>query len=117
MSRSAIIALAATALVAAQAAPGGAARVRCSPDPKVAARTIVPPPPFVARVLVVERKKLPPFEPAGRGPEYKRLYAVTFHAVRGNAILPTGHDYTQFAYVTRRTLSSRWCFVKGGSGP
>jgi hypothetical protein len=83
----------------------------------VAARYIVPPPPFVARVVSVRRRAIPPFEPAGRGPLYKRLYLVSFRAIKGNAVLPSGHVYTQFAYVVRKTVRSPWCFLKGGSGP
>ena len=93
------------------------ARTRCSPDPAVAARFIVPPAPFVGRVVSVVRRKLPPFEPAGRGPRFKRLYLVTFLAVKGNAVLPSGHRYSQFAYVSRASTTAPWCFVKGGSGP
>jgi hypothetical protein len=93
------------------------ARSRCSQLPQVAARYIVPPAPFVARIVSVERRPLPPFEPVGLGPNFKRLYLVTFYAVRGNAVLPSGHRYEQFAYVTRSTTSAPWCFLKGGSGP
>jgi hypothetical protein len=92
-------------------------RARCSRLPQVAARYIVPPPPFVARVVSVERRPLPPSEPAGRGPSFKRLYLVTFYAVEGNAVLPGAHRYEQFAYVIRKSASAAWCFLKGGSGP
>jgi hypothetical protein len=103
------------ALVLSGAAAG--ARARCSPDPALAARYIVPPPPFAARVVSVARRAIPSFEPAGRGPRFKRLYVVTFFAVKGNAVLPSGHRYTQFAYVSRKTATAPWCFLKGGSGP
>lgn len=92
-------------------------RSRCSSLPQVAARYIIPPPPFVARSISVRRQPLPAFEPAGGGPDYKRLYTVGFFAVRGNAVLPSGHRYTQFAYVARKKTSVPWCFLKGGSGP
>lgn len=92
-------------------------RSRCSTRPQLAARSIVPPPPFVARIVSVARRPLPASEPAGGGPGHKRLYEVTFYAVKGNAVLPTGHRYTQFAYVTRTSASGSWCFLKGGSGP
>ena len=99
-------------------APGDAPRrARCSLDPRVAAVFVVPPPPFRARIVSVRRWKLPPFEPAGRGPLFKRLYLVTFFVVRGNAVLPRGHRYSQFAYVRRAKLGAPWCFLKGGSGP
>jgi hypothetical protein len=98
-------------------AESGAARVRCSADPLVAAEFIVPPPPFKARGIVVRRWRLPPQEPPGRGPRYKRLYLVTFFVVKGNAVLPRGHRYSQFAYVARKTVTAPWCFLKGGSGP
>ena len=100
---------------AAPAATGSGAR--CSPTPQVAARYVVPPAPFVARIISVKRQPLPVFEPAGGGPNLKRLYQVTFYAVKGNAVLPSGHRYTQFAYVARKSASARWCFLKGGSGP
>jgi hypothetical protein len=103
------------ALVFSGAAAG--ARVRCSPDPAVAARYIVPPPPFIGRVVAVRRWAIPPFESKGRGPAYKRLYLVTFLAVKGNVVLPSGHRYSQFAYVSRKTATAPWCFLKGGSGP
>jgi len=92
-------------------------RTRCSNDARDAARFIIPPSPFKARLISVRRWKLPPFEPAGRGPLYKRLYLVTFFALKGNAVLPGGHRYSQFAYVTRQSTTAPWCFVKGGSGP
>jgi hypothetical protein len=100
-------------------APAGQAgeRARCSPNPQVAARYIVPPAPFLARIVFVKRQPLPPSETAGGGQNFKRLYAVTFDAVKGNAVLPSGHRYTQFAYVARKTTSADWCFLKGGSGP
>ena len=90
---------------------------RCDASPAVAARFIVPPLPFGARLISVRRHDLPSFEPVGRGPAYKRLYLVTFYASKGNAVLPTGHSYSQFAYVVRASTREPWCFVKGGSGP
>lgn len=92
-------------------------RTRCSDDPAVAAQWIVPPPPFAARVVAVRRRSLPPGEPAGGGPARKRLYLVTFDVTAGNAVLPSGHRFTQFAYVARAAATSPWCFLKGGSGP
>jgi hypothetical protein len=92
-------------------------RARCSRLPQRAAEFIIPPAPFVARVASVERAPFPPSEPADGGASYKRLYRVTFYAIKGNAVLPTGHRYTQFAYVSRKTTTARWCFLKGGSGP
>jgi len=83
----------------------------------VAAQYIIPPPPFKARRVSVQRRQLPPGEPPAGGPQHKRLYVVTFFAVRGNAVLPTGHRYEQFSYVIRKTAGARWCFLKGGSGP
>ena len=77
---------------------------------------IVPPPPFVARIAFLARRQLRLRANSG-GPNHKRLYAVTFYAVKGNAVLPGGHRYTQFAYVTRTNANGRWCFRKGGSGP
>lgn len=102
---------------AAPAAQNTARRARCSTDPQVAARYVVPPPPFVARIISVERQPLPSGEPTGGGSNFKRLYAVTFFAVKGNAVLPGGHRFTQFAYVGRTSAGARWCFLKGGSGP
>jgi hypothetical protein len=90
--------------------------VRCSVDPRTAAAYVVPPSPFRARIVGVRRRPIPVFEPPGRGPSYKRLYAVKFAVVRGNAVLPAGHRYTRFAYVTRKTTRARWCVLKGGSG-
>lgn len=92
-------------------------RTRCSPRPQIAARFIIPPAPFVATIVSVKQQPLPPSESAGGGPNLKRLYAVTFYAVKGNAVLPSGHRYTQFAYIARKTISAPWCFLKGGSGP
>ena len=111
-----LIVLACLALLL-SAAPASGSRQRCSADPAVAARFIVPPPPFVARVVSVARHALPASEPAGRGPRFKRLYVVTFLALKGNAVLPSGHRYSQFAYVTRSSVTAPWCFAKGGSGP
>jgi len=90
---------------------------RCSSNPAVAARFVVPPPPFGARLTSVRRQQLPPSEPAGRGPSYKRLYLVDFYVSKGNAVLPAGHRYSQFAYVSRTSTTEPWCFLKGGSGP
>lgn len=90
---------------------------RCDASPAVAARFIIPPPPFGARLVSVRRHDLPPSEPAGRGPSYKRLYLVTFYVSKGNVVLPSGHAYAQFAYVLRSNAKEPWCFVKGGSGP
>ena len=93
------------------------ARPRCSSDPKVAAQYVIPPPPFRARVVSVRRWKMPADEPVGGGPAYKRLYRVTFDVLKGNAVLPAGHRYSQYSYVTRKTTTAAWCFQKGGSGP
>jgi hypothetical protein len=90
---------------------------RCSASPEVAARFVIPPPPFGARLVGVRRQQLPPSEPAGRGPSSKRLYLVSFYVSKGNAVLPAGHRYSQFAYVSRTSTSQPWCFLKGGSGP
>jgi len=92
-------------------------RARCSFNPQVAAQYIVPPAPFKARIVSARRWVLPPGEPVGRGPRLKQLYLVTFYAIKGNVVLPGGHRYSQFAYVTRRTTTAPWCFLKGGSGP
>jgi hypothetical protein len=80
---------------------------RCATTAAGAASYVIPPAPFVARLVSVQR--LP------RASGASRLYRVTFHAVRGNAVLPSGHTYTQFAYVARGA-AGRWCFLKGGSG-
>ena len=90
---------------------------RCSTLPQRAALYVVPRPPFVAHVLSVRREPLPSFEPRGGGPALKRLYHITFFAVHGNVVLPSGHRYEEFAYVVRRSTTARWCFLKGGSGP
>jgi hypothetical protein len=95
----------------------GETRARCSTDPQTTARYIIPPPPFVARIIIVKRQTIPAGEPSGGGPNHKRLYSVTFDALKGNAVLPSGHRYTQYAYVVRRTTTAPWCFLKGGSGP
>lgn len=92
-------------------------RPRCSTDPTVAARFVIPPPPFSVRDVTVTRQAMPPGEPAGGGASFKRLYAVRFFVVKGNAVLPAGHTFTQFAYVARQLTSAPWCFLKGGSGP
>lgn len=115
----AVVLCVALSVTAAQATTGASScgRTRCSASPQVAARYVVPPPPFQAKVLSVQRKPLPPGEPKGGGPLYKRLYQVTFYAVKGNAVLPAGHRYSQFAYVSRANAKAPWCFLKGGSGP
>jgi hypothetical protein len=92
-------------------------RPRCSAVPVVAARYIVPPPPFAARVVSVRRRAVPAGEPREGGSRFKRLYLVTFAVSRGNAVLPAGHRYSQFAYVMRNSAQAPWCFLKGGSGP
>ena len=94
-----------------------ASQSRCSADPTAAARYVIPPPPFAVRDVVVRLAAMPPSEPADNGSSYKRLYTVTFTVVHGNAVLPAGHTYTQFAYVSRRSTSAPWCYLKGGSGP
>jgi hypothetical protein len=106
-------------VVAASPTPAAQAswRARCSAAPQIAARYVVPPAPFSARIISVKRQALPPSEPTGGGSSFKRLYRVTFYAVKGNAVLPAGHRYTQYAYVARKTASASWCFLKGGSGP
>lgn len=93
------------------------ARTRCSTSPEIAARYVVPAAPFVARIVAVTRQPLPPSESSGRGPSFKRLYRVTFDAVKGNAVLPSGHRHTQFSYVARKSTDAPWCFLEGGSGP
>jgi hypothetical protein len=97
--------------------PSSAGRPRCATSPTVAAAYVIPPAPFKARLVSVSRLRLPPAEPTGRGPAFKRLYRVSFQVIRGNAVLPAGHRYAQFAYVTRKSRAARWCFLKGGSGP
>jgi hypothetical protein len=111
------IALFAAVLVLLAPPASASAHTRCSSSPAAAARLIVPPPPFVGRVGRIVQRPIPAFEPKGRGPAYKRLYLVSFYAVKGNAVLPTGHTYHQFAYVSRARTSAPWCFLKGGSGP
>lgn len=90
---------------------------RCAADPAVAAMYVIPPAPFAVRDVVVTRTALPPSEPVGKGPSYKRLYTVRFFVLRGNPVLPAGHTFTQFSYVSRASTSAPWCFLKGGSGP
>lgn len=90
---------------------------RCSAEPAVAARFVIPPPPFGARLASVRRHDLPPPEATGRGPSHKRLYLVRFYVSKGNAVLASGHSYSQFAYVGRTSTAEPWCFLKGGSGP
>ena len=92
-------------------------RPRCSADPRVAARYVIPPPPFKVSVVTVDRATMPSSEPKGRGPDFKRLYRVAFNVLRGNPVLEAGHRYTQFAYVSRTSTNAQWCFLKGGSGP
>ena len=93
------------------------ARARCGSDPTLAARFVIPPPPFVVRDVTVTRRALPQGEPASNGSKYIRLYEVRFFVVKGNAVLPSGHRFTQFAYVSRQVASAPWCFFRGGSGP
>ena len=93
------------------------AQPRCSASPEVAAKYVIPPPPFRVRTVTVQRMAMPPGEPKGKGPNFKRLYRVSFYVVEGNAVLPAGHRYTQFAYVSRQSTRAAWCFLKGGSGP
>jgi hypothetical protein len=115
-----LVLLTGAVVVAANADPFGnasARRARCSPNPALVAAYVIPPPPFEAKLVSVRRLRLPPGEPAAGGPQHKRLYQVTFRVLRGNAVLPAGHRYSQFAYVTRKTQRGRWCFLKGGSGP
>ncbi len=92
-------------------------RPRCSSNPAIAAQYVIPPPPFRVRDIATKQIALPPGEPAGGGPTLKRLYRVSFSVVVGNAVLPAGHRYTQFAYVNRQVTTAAWCFLKGGSGP
>lgn len=87
---------------------------RCSASPAIAARFVIPPPPFGARLISVRRHDLPPSEP---NPALKRLYTVTFYVSKGNAALAAGRRYSQFAYVSRSSAADPWCFLKGGSGP
>lgn len=94
-----------------------AARPRCSADPGVAARFVIPPAPFLVRGVAVTRAPMPAPEPVDGGPSHKRLYAVRFFVVRGNAVLAAGRAYTQFAYVARPGPGTPWCYLKGGSGP
>ena len=93
-----VIASAAAVTVPALSAAASEARQRCSTNPTISARFIVPPAPFKAGVTSVRRRALPAGEPSGGGPMLKRLYLVTFHVTRGNAVLPAGH-------------------LRGGSGP
>lgn len=90
---------------------------KCSTDPALAAEYVIPPPPFKVRAISVQRMAIPPSEPKGNGPNFKRLYKVSFYVTNGNAVLPEGHRYTQFAYVARATTRALWCYLKGGSGP
>jgi hypothetical protein len=90
---------------------------RCSAQPQAAAEYVIPPPPFVPRVISVQEITLPAGEPLAGGPLLKRLYRVTFDVRTGNAVLPAGHRYSQFAYVSRKKITAPWCFLKGGSGP
>ncbi len=108
---------ASTSLPLTTLAPAAAARPRCSKDPKIAAEYVIPPLPFQVRAIGVQRIAMPASEPKGNGPNFKRLYQVSFYVVRGNAVLPAGHRYTQFAYISRASFRAQWCFLKGGSGP
>ena len=92
-------------------------RPKCSSDPAVAAEYVIPPQPFKVRAVTVRRMAMPPSEPKGNGPNFKRLYKVSFYVTNGNAVLPKGHRYTQFAYVARASTGTSWCYLKGGSGP
>jgi hypothetical protein len=93
------------------------AQPRCSASPEVAAKYVIPPPPFRVRTVTVQRIAMPPGEPKGKGPNFKRLYRVSFYVVEGNPVLPAGHRYTQFSYVGRESIRAAWCWMKGGSGP
>ena len=90
---------------------------RCSAQPRAAAEYVIPPPPFVPRVISVRRMALPAGESLAGAPQRKRLYRVTFDVRTGNAVLPAGHRYSQFAYISRTKITAPWCFLKGGSGP
>jgi hypothetical protein len=94
-------------------------RKECSPDSEIAAGYIVPPAPFKARVVWVRQAPVPVPSSLGASYEYPlRLYRVSFHVMVGNAVLPAGHTYVQFAYVGQpMPPAGRWCFVAGGSGP
>jgi hypothetical protein len=89
---------------------------RCSAQPQAAAEYVIPPPPFVPRIISVRKIALPAGEPLAGGPLLKRLYRVTFDVRTGNAVLPAGHRYSQFAYISRKKITAPWCFLKGGSG-
>jgi hypothetical protein len=93
------------------------AQPRCAASPQVAAKYVIPPPPFRVRTVTVLRMAMPASEPKGKGPNFKRLYRVSFYVVEGNPVLPAGHRYTQFSYVSRESTRAAWCFLKGGSGP
>jgi hypothetical protein len=97
---------------------GSTTHKMCSPEAEVAAGYIVPPAPFKARVISVRQMPVPAtsnLKATFHRP--LRLYRVTFRVLVGNAVLPAGHTYTQFAYVGQPMPSGRWCFVGGGSGP
>ncbi len=91
----------------------------CATDSRAVATSIIPPAPFKARVISV-RQMSPPQTSSVRASFHHplRLYRVTFRALVGNAVLPSGHTYTQFAYVGQpMPPAGRWCFLSGGSGP
>lgn len=69
------------------------------------------------RTSALPLQPLPAADPADGGPGLRRLYAVRFYVVCGNAVLPAGRACTQFAYVARQRASAPWCYRKGGSGP
>ena len=60
-----------------------------------------------------------PASPSIDAPSYHplRLNRVTFRVSSGNAVLPAGHTYTQYAHVGRAYAGGRWCFVAGVSAP
>jgi hypothetical protein len=91
----------------------------CATDSRVVATAIVPPAPFKARVISVRQMSLPQTSSVRASFHHPlRLYRVTFRALRGNAVLPSGHTYAQFAYVGQPVPpAGRWCFLSGGSGP
>ena len=79
---------------------------RCSALPQAAAEYVIPPPPFVPRIVSVRTLALPTGEPVAGGPLLKRLYRVTFDVRTGNAVLPAGYRYSQFAYVGRKKITA-----------
>lgn len=91
----------------------------CAAESDVAAEYVVPPLPFKARMISVRQMPLPATSDVKHAYPHRpvRLYRVVFRALVGNAVLPSGHTYAQFAYVTQLMPAGRWCFVAGGSGP